>query len=104
MGEQPIAFSSYMSCQNQENIEYPNKNTTRTYITFLRRLADRQGWKLAWLWLALVSSVFAYASMARWWTDTSMPRLQEAEAALLEKYAQVHICYPVGSRGPHSCC
>ncbi|CAM9569585.1 unnamed protein product, partial [Ectocarpus sp. 8 AP-2014] len=50
---------------------------------------DRQGWKLAWLWLALVSSAFVYASMARWWTDASMPRLQEAEAALLEKYAQV---------------
>eukprot|EP00903_Cladosiphon_okamuranus_P011448 g10785.t1 len=50
---------------------------------------DRWGWKLLWLWCALVSSVVVYVSMARLWTDTSMPRLEGAEASLLKTYGKV---------------
>ncbi|CAM9948978.1 unnamed protein product [Ascophyllum nodosum] len=46
-------------------------------------------WKVAWLWVSLLWSVFAYLSMARWWTDASMRRLELAEAALLNEYGEV---------------
>eukprot|EP00752_Nemacystus_decipiens_P018676 g16743.t2 len=50
---------------------------------------DRLGWKVAWLWFAMVLSAVVYVSMARLWTDTSMPRLEGAEAALLRAYGEV---------------
>lgn len=42
-----------------------------------------------WLWFSLVLSAAVYVSMARLWTDTSMPRLEGAEAALLKAYGKV---------------
>ena len=53
------------------------------------RPPERLGWKIVWLWFALVLSAVVYVSMARLWTDTSMPRLEGAEATLLRVYGKV---------------
>lgn len=54
---------------------------------------------MVWLWFALALSALVFVSMARLWTDTSMPRLEGAEAALLRAYGKVWCCL----RAPFVC-
>lgn len=69
---------------------------SRTYLPWVALLpslyyplCSPERWKVVWLWFAILFSVFAYVSMAGWWTDASTPRLEVAEAALLKQYGQV---------------
>lgn len=83
--EPHLIYMSMLTTSAAYSIQLPCK-------PFRNTLKHKARWKVAWLWVCFLWSVFVYVSMSRWWTDSSIPRLALAEETLMNKYAQVCVC------------